>query len=91
MRIKPQHEYNKYEQMWPDNSIVYLNRKKLMDFKPLSSNSCLKRRVDEEIVMDKSLFTCDEFEEMVIEEKHEYENGLRRYEDASHFVMVVVV
>lgn len=33
-----------------------------MDFKPLSSNSCLKRRFDEEIVMDKSLFTCDEFE-----------------------------
>ena len=41
--------------------------------------------------MDKSNFYCEEYEEMVVEERHEYENGMRRYEDASHFVMVVVV
>ncbi len=70
MRIKSQSDYNRFELTWPDNSTVFLNSEKLIDFKSLASNSALKRRSDEEIEFKKIHTYCDQFESLVIEEKH---------------------
>lgn len=38
---------SRYDLAWPMNSALLLNGKKIMDFKPLSINSSLKRRTDD--------------------------------------------
>lgn len=35
------------------NCSVLLNNRKLMEFKPLNTNSSIKKRVDDEIVLDR--------------------------------------
>lgn len=37
---------NKYEISWPDNASVSIGKNKVYDFKPLMTNSPLKRRAD---------------------------------------------
>ena len=41
-----------YETTWPDLGEVLLNDKKLMDLKPLQTNSSLKKRKDERIFIE---------------------------------------
>lgn len=52
------------------NCSVLLNNRKLMDFKPLNTNSSIKKRVDDEIVLDKRFLNKRNI--LVIEEKHQY-------------------
>lgn len=43
------------------------------------------------MTLDKGNAYCDCMEALVIEEKHEYDASLNKYDFASHFVMVMVV
>lgn len=52
-------DLNRYELTWPDNSTVFLNSKKISEYKPLTASSALKRRTDEELVLDKAYTYCD--------------------------------
>lgn len=61
---------SRYDLAWPMNSALLLNGKKIMDFKPLSINSSLKRRTDDEITFEKRLL--EKQNTIVIEEKHQY-------------------
>lgn len=36
-----------YETTWVDHGELYINKTKVLDFKPLNSNSSLKKRKDE--------------------------------------------
>jgi hypothetical protein len=56
---------SRYEIAWPMNSSVYLNSKKIMDFKPLNINSSLKKRSDDEIVLEKRYLS--QYNTLVIE------------------------
>jgi hypothetical protein len=91
MRIKSQADYNRYEITWPDNSTVFFNSKKITDFKLLPSLSSIKRRGDEELVLDKSIAYCNGLETLIIEEKHEHSQNTREYDFASHFIMILAV
>ncbi len=50
---------NNYELTWPDYGYIKFNEAKLLDFKPLVSNSSLKRRKDESKVIDRRLVRFD--------------------------------
>ena len=38
-----------YDQTWPDSGELFLNNKRVLDFKPLQNNSALKKRKDEKL------------------------------------------
>lgn len=66
-----------------------LNRRKIGDFKPLPASSSIKRRVDEEIILEKKLLTNENT--LVIEEKHQYIEGARNNNYNQHFVIIAAV
>lgn len=57
---------NRYEISWPDCGNLSVNRVKISEFKPLNSNSPLKRRNDEPIRLNK---IKDGIYDICIEEK----------------------
>ncbi len=66
MRIKSQADHNRYEITWPDNSTVFFNNKQITDFKLLPSLSSIKRRGDEELVIDKKIAYYNGLETLMI-------------------------
>jgi hypothetical protein len=66
IRLKPQADYNRYEITWPDNSTLHFNNRKVAEFKLMALNSAVKRRGDEEVVLDKGNAYFDEVGTLVI-------------------------
>jgi hypothetical protein len=71
------------------NSSVFLNSKKIIDFKPLNTNSSIKKRVDDEIILDKRLLKHKNT--LIIEERHQYMENYRPTVYENHFIVLCEV
>ena len=80
---------NRFEISWPDNCNVWLGKYKLQEFKPLMTNSPLKRRYDEPIKLEKSKLNSDNL--LIIEEKNISDHTYRINKKCIHLVVVMLV
>lgn len=83
------HNKSRYEITWPDNCTVLLGKHKLEDFKPLMTNSPLKRRNDEPIKISKDKLGYEN--DLVIEEKNVSDHSYRSSKKSLHLVTVMLV
>ena len=89
VRCAKLHNKSRYEITWPDNCTVYLGKHKLQDFKPLMTNSPLKRRNDEPIRIGKEKLHHEN--ELIIEEKNVSDHNYRSSKKSLHLITVLVI
>lgn len=79
------------EQTWMDSGDLYLNSKKVMDFKPLQINSALKKRKDEKFFTRECLNNINIVKFNDIKPSYEQKNSVRYDENAIYIAGVFLV